>query len=206
MNKYSCIIGASVSLAASASFCWAAPAAHALVVQYSSKAAFEAALAPGAYTETKMFDNYPNYSGGSGFSYTALASGGRYKIGVNELSSNSRGYLRFTFGPGIRAFGGYLYPTNSNGTLSAQAFTISLNNDSFVVTKTSSSTTTFHGFISDTDLVNASISLIEPYPTAGNVIVGTSRVPGPLPLLGAGAAFGWSQRLRRRQAADHFDA
>ena len=25
-----------------------------------------------------------------------------------------------------------------------------------------------------------------------------SEVPGPLPLLGAGAAFGWSRRLRRR--------
>ena len=26
-------------------------------------------------------------------------------------------------------------------------------------------------------------------------------VPGPVPLLGAGAALGWSRRLRRRQAA-----
>ena len=28
-----------------------------------------------------------------------------------------------------------------------------------------------------------------------------AAVPGPLPLLGAGAAFGWSRRLRRRIAA-----
>jgi hypothetical protein len=35
------------------------------------------------------------------------------------------------------------------------------------------------------------------------VILGapTAAVPGPLPLLGAGAAFGWSRRLRRRIAA-----
>ena len=34
-----------------------------------------------------------------------------------------------------------------------------------------------------------------------NVIVGappSSAVPGPLPLLGTAAAFGWSRRLRRR--------
>jgi MYXO-CTERM domain-containing protein len=29
----------------------------------------------------------------------------------------------------------------------------------------------------------------------------TSAVPGPLPLIGAGAAFGWSRRLRKRIAA-----
>jgi MYXO-CTERM domain-containing protein len=28
-----------------------------------------------------------------------------------------------------------------------------------------------------------------------------ATVPGPLPLLGAGAAFGWSRRLRKRIAA-----
>jgi MYXO-CTERM domain-containing protein len=36
-----------------------------------------------------------------------------------------------------------------------------------------------------------------------NLIAGSSSaaVPGPLPLLGAGAAFGWSRRLRKRIAA-----
>lgn len=36
-----------------------------------------------------------------------------------------------------------------------------------------------------------------------NVVIGSpgaAAVPGPLPLLGAGAAFGWSRRLRRRIA------
>ena len=33
------------------------------------------------------------------------------------------------------------------------------------------------------------------------VIIGAPAVPGPLPLLGAGAAFGWSRRLRNRIAA-----
>ena len=34
-----------------------------------------------------------------------------------------------------------------------------------------------------------------------NVYVGAASVPGPLPLLGAGAAFGWSRRLRKRIAS-----
>lgn len=46
-----------------------------------------------------------------------------------------------------------------------------------------------------------------PLPAAANRIIGSSfcdavrtRVPGPLPLMGAFAAFGWSRRLRRRLA------
>ena len=33
---------------------------------------------------------------------------------------------------------------------------------------------------------------------------GPAQVPGPLPLLGAGAAFGWSRKLRRRVSASAF--
>ena len=85
-----------------------APAAQAaMFTEYTIKAAFEAALAPGAYTETQMYDNYPNYSGGSGFSYTAAATGGRYKIGANDLTTAGSGpsMLTFSFGSGIKAFG-----------------------------------------------------------------------------------------------------
>jgi hypothetical protein len=85
-----------------------APAAQAAITEYTNKAAFEAALAPGAYTETQMYDKYPNYSGGSGFSYTVGATGGRYKAGANDLSTyNSPSTLTFSFGSGIKAFGGY---------------------------------------------------------------------------------------------------
>ena len=31
--------------------------------EYTDQAAFEQALAPGAYTETQMYDKYPNYAG-----------------------------------------------------------------------------------------------------------------------------------------------
>jgi hypothetical protein len=86
-----------------------APAAEAAITAYSDKAAFEAALAPGAHTESQMYSTYPNYAGGSGFSYTAGASGGPYQIQTNDLmSSNSDpSSWVFNFGSGIKAFGGY---------------------------------------------------------------------------------------------------
>ena len=81
---------------------------------------------------------------------------------------------------------------------------ISLNGGSFVTTETPSSATTFYGFISDSLLTDATITRgSDHYVTAGTVIVGTTAsapvaAPGPLPLFGAAAAFGWSRRLRRR--------
>ncbi len=82
---------------------------------------------------------------------------------------------------------------------------ISLNSNSFTATKTPNSATTFYGFISDMDLSDATLTVnpISRYVTAGTVIVGTTAsppvaAPGPLPLFGAAAAFGWSRRLRRR--------
>ncbi len=84
---------------------------------------------------------------------------------------------------------------------------ISLNGNSFATTKTPASTTTFYGFISDSLLTDATITLDVDYSvTAGTVIVGTTAsapvaAPGPLPLFGAAAAFGWSRRLRRRLVA-----
>ena len=184
-----------------------APAAQAAITEYFNKAAFEAALAPGAYTETQMSSKYPNYSGGSGFSYTAAATGGPYNIGVNDLStlSDNPSALTFSFGSGIKAFGGYFYVTNVSGDIVTSPLQISLNSNSFTTTETPTSATTFYGFISDTDLTNATIATIfvSEYVTAGTVIVGTTAsapvaAPGPLPLFGAAAAFGWSRRLRRR--------
>jgi len=183
-----------------------APAAQAAITEYTNKAAFEAALAPGAYTETQMYDKYPNYSGGSGFSYTAAATGGSYQIGANDLASDSRNpsTLTFSFGSGIKAFGGYFYNTNSSGNFVTDSLQISLNSNSFTTTKTPISAITFYGFIFDSDLTNATITKnANRYVTAGTVIVGTTAsapvaAPGPLPLFGAAAAFGWSRRLRRR--------
>ena len=136
-----------------------APAAQAAITEYTNKAAFEAALAPGAYTETQMLGNYPNYSGGSGFFYTAAASGGSYGVNTNanDLSTNvsDPSTLTFSFGSGIKAFGGYFYNTNLPGNFVGGLFTIAFNGGTASFSETSTSATTFYGFISDDDLVDA---------------------------------------------------
>ncbi len=185
-----------------------APAAQAAITEYTNKAAFEAALAPGAYTEPQMLGNYPNYSGGSGFSYTAAASFGSYGVNTNtnDLSTNGSNpsTLTFSFGSGIKAFGGYFYNTNFPGNFVGGLFTIAFNGGTASFSETSTSATTFYGFISDDDLIDALISVANTdFAAAGTVIVGTTAsapvaAPGPLPLFGAAAAMGWSRRLRRR--------
>jgi hypothetical protein len=208
MTRFHCLRASRLAAAigGSALVVGMAPAAQAAITEYTNKTAFEAALAPGAYTETNMHGKYPNYSGGLGFSYTVAASGGSYQISPNDLSTGSRGpsTLTFSFGSGIKAFGGYFYNTNSSGSFVSSSFQISLNSNSFTTTKTPTSTTTFYGFISDSVFTNAAITRDSTdFVTAGTVIVGTTAsapvaAPGPLPLLGVGAAFGWSRRLRCR--------
>lgn len=121
-----------------------APAAQAAITEYTNKAAFEAALAPGAYTETLIYDKYPNYSGGSGFSYTADAAAGPYRIG-DDLSTfdHSPSTLTFSFDSGIKAFGGYFYVTDLSENFVATPLQISLNSNSFATTKTPTSTLHF---------------------------------------------------------------
>ena len=190
-------------------FSCVSPAAHAGIVSFTSKADFEAALDPGAYTEPLMYSKYPNYAS-SGFSYTASANSGRFNNNGDLSTSGNKGAIAFNFGSGINAFGGYFYNTNSNATLNTLPLSFSFDSGVFVTTGSSSSSTTFYGFISDTDFANAVISSGQ-YPVAGTVIVGSSTpstpaVPGPLPLFGAGAAFGLSRRLRRRRAAGLSDS
>lgn len=121
-----------------------APAAQAAITEYTNKAAFEAALAPGAYTETLIYDKYPNYSGGSGFSYTADAAAGPYRIG-DDLSTfdHSPSTLTFSFDSGIKSFGGYFYVTDLSENFVATPLQISLNSNSFATTKTPTSTLHF---------------------------------------------------------------
>ena len=186
-----------------------APSAQAAITTYSDRAAFEAVLAAGAYTETQMETPYPNYSGGSSFSYTATTSGLPVPVGIDDLTTGDRNpsTIDFAFGPGIKAFGGYFYNNDLNGNFIGGPFTISLNGGTAIFGETSTSTATFYGFISDADLVDALISVANTdYATAGSVIVGSTlaspvSVPSPLPLFGATAALGWSRRLRRRLVA-----
>lgn len=69
--------------------------------------------------------------------------------------------------------------------LGAGAFVQMANGSNFGFLPVSVTGSTFPG--NDANITN---SLLSPVPSAS--------VPGPLPLFGAGAAFGWSRRLRRR--------
>ena len=117
------------------------------------------------------------------------------------MSTNGRNpsTLTFSFGSGIKAFGGYFYNTNFPGNFVGGLFTIAFNGGTASFSETSTSATTFYGFISDDDLVDALISVANTdFATAGTVIVGTTAsapvaAPGPLPLFGAAAAMGWEE-------------
>ena len=208
MTRFHCLRASCLAVAIGGSaLVGMAPAAQAAITEYTNKAAFEAALAPGAYTETQMYGKYPNYSGGSGFSYTAAATAGSYNISPNDLTTSGSvpSTLTFSFGSGIKAFGGYFYVSDHTDSVVSSSLQIRLNSNSFATTKTPTSTTTFYGFISDMDLTDATIAVnvVNEFATAGTVIVGTTAsapvaAPGPLPLFGTAAAFGWSRRLRRR--------
>ena len=76
---------------------------------------------------------------------------------------------------------------------------------SYVLGQTFSSSATFNGKSLASEGFTAT-GLVGTWTIVGtsesiNVYIGPAAAPGPLPLLGAGAAFGWSRRLRKRIAA-----
>jgi hypothetical protein len=183
------------------------PSSQAAITAYTSKMSFEAALAPGYFSEPDMYGNYPNYAG-NGFSYTLAASGGKYIVPLsNDISTllKNPSYLDFSFGPGIKALGGYFYGDNASGIFQPSTidFSLLVPSGTFADTGNSTSNTSFFGFISDEPLTSASVQIpSQYYVAAGSVIVGTTPpVPGALPVVGITAAFGWSRRLRQRLAA-----
>jgi len=185
----------------------AAPSSHAAISTYTSKASFEVALAPGYYSEPDMFAQYPSYAG-NGFTYSLAASGGKYIVPLsNDISTllKDPSYLNFTFGAGIKAFGGYFYGDNASGIFQPATidFSLVVPSGTFTDSGLSTSNTSFFGFISDEPLTSASVQIpTQYYVAAGSVIVGTTPpVPGALPVVGITAAFGWSRRLRRRLGA-----
>jgi hypothetical protein len=208
-----------ITTVATATFIAAACPASAAITTYTSRAAFEAALASPYYLESNM-GGAPSYSG-NGYSYAVDTNNDPYAIG-NDLSTGvAGGAISFIFGPSIKAFGGYFYNTNDDGDVVSAPIRIQVNDGgAFTYTipadgPSPGSATSFYGFISDSNLINASVTAIASgrpsgcvgagtclYSTVGSVIVGTTGGgPAPVPLLGAAAAFGASRRLRRRLIA-----
>ena len=162
----------------------------------------------------------PSYSG-NGYSYAVSTNDTPLAIG-SDLSTGAPGIpIAFTFGSGIKAFGGYFYNTNDNLDVVTAPIRIQVNDGgAFTYTTPTNgpnpdSATSFYGFISDSNLTSASVTATASpsgclgnclYTTVGSVIVGTTGggstpAPAPVPLLGAAAAFGASRRLRRRLIA-----
>jgi len=210
-----------ITTVATATFIAAACPASAAITTYTSRAAFEAALASPYYLESNM-GGAPSYSG-NGYSYAVDTNNDPYAIG-NDLSTGvAGGAISFIFGPSIKAFGGYFYNTNDDGDVVSAPIRIQVNDGgAFTYTipadgPSPGSATSFYGFISNSNLTSASVTAIGSpsgcspevnclYPTVGSVIVGTTGsgstpAPAPVPLLGAAAAFGASRRLRRRLVA-----
>jgi hypothetical protein len=154
-----------------------------------------------------MFTTFPDY-GGNGYSYSAsIPSGSAYGLGGDLTYLASPGQIVFNFTSPLKAFGGYFYTVDLSDQFTQDPFTVALNNGSSLYSYTSPTNQTFYGFISDADLVNATIGS-GAFAVAGSVIVGTPPLPpapAPLPLLGAAAAFGYSRRLRQRLAAGRQD-
>ena len=136
-----------------------------------------------------------------------LSPGSTYNVGGDLTYQASPGQIDFNFTSPLKAFGGCFYTVDLSDQFIEYPFTVTLNNGSSLYSYTSPTNQTFYGFISDADLVNATIGS-GAFAVAGSVIVGTPPLPpapAPLPLLGAAAAFGYSRRLRQRLAAGRQD-
>jgi hypothetical protein len=143
-------------------------AAQAATTVYTTAAAFNALLAPGAYTETftqPAVDSGPlfTYSGG-GFSYNVTASPGDvYRSGTLIGTNTPNETLQLTFTTGnVTAVGGNFFITNISDVFQPVSVTLGLN-DGTTVSYTPTGVGTFRGFISTVPI----LSLVMTAPTGG---------------------------------------
>jgi len=116
------------------------------------------------------------------FSYTVSLLNGRT---FNTAQANVTGNFG-SFGNTLSSSGLLTSATTTNGTGPAQNFNPNLTSQTFTNTFSSSTTQPNDFFFNS---VGAAVTSTAP---------GTATVPGPLPLLGAGVAFGFSRKLRHR--------
>ena len=191
--------------------------ARALVVTYTDRDAFLAALS------SSSTDNYNDLSSGfvtsplnrtiTGYTYNATATGGLYTGTVNGstvLSTNTEDTaltLNFTAGAPT-AVGGYFFNTDINFNVLNSVITVTANPGASAQSVVTGSATNFFGWLDDSGTPFTSL-VIAPssgsYPTVDNLVLGqaapAAQVPGPLPVLGLVVAFSFSRRLRSRIAA-----
>ena len=202
------IIGASIAAASLP--------ARALVITYTDRDAFLAALS------SSSTDNYNDLSSGfvttplnrtiTGYTYNATATGGLFTGsagGSLALSSNNPVALTLNFTNGApTAVGGYFFNTDANFNIINGAITVTANPGASVQSVVTSSATNFFGWLDDSGTPFTSLVIVPSsgsYPTVDNLVLGqaapAAQVPGPLPVLGLVVAFSFSRHLRSRIAA-----
>ncbi|MCX5947117.1 MAG: hypothetical protein NTY67_02660 [Cyanobacteria bacterium] len=158
-------------------------------------------------------DHSPN-TGYNGLNFTIGASNKLYNVKLSSFTfgaQNGAGSVNGTFSGASGSSDTFAVNTLTGGEVTNFSTPILANSQNQillcstpVITDTATSTPyVCSGNISNSDNTAVNTSL---YSIASMTF--TYDTPGPLPLLGAGAAFGWSRRLRRRikrHGVDHSD-
>ncbi|MEI7951632.1 MAG: hypothetical protein WCH37_02990 [Synechococcaceae cyanobacterium ELA182] len=191
--------------------------AQAAVITYTDRAAFLAALSSSStdnYNDLNGFYASPLSRTITGYTYDAAATDGLYIDNVNgsqTLSTNFSVPLTLAFTAGApTAVGGYFFNTDVSFNVFNRVITVTANPGASAQSVVTGSATNFFGWLDDSGTPFTSL-VIEPgvgspatYATVDDLVLGQAgpaSVPGPLPLMGAATAFGFSRRLRSRIAA-----
>ena len=104
--------------------------------------------------------------------------------------------------------GGYFFNTDTSFNIINGAITVTANPGASAQSVVTSSATNFFGWLDDSGTPFTSLVIVPAtgtaYPAVDDLVLGQAApasVPGPLPLIGAATAFGFSRRLRSRIAA-----
>ena len=194
--------------------------ARALVVTYTDRDAFLAALS------SSSTDNYNDLSSGlvtsplnrtiTGYTYNATATDDLFPDTVNGstvLSANVSGKaltLNFTAGAPT-AVGGYFFNTDIGFNVLNRVITVTANPGASAQSVVTGSATNFFGWLDDSGTPFTSLVIVpgagspDAFATVDDLVLGqaapAAQVPGPLPVLGLVVAFSFSRRLRSRIAA-----
>jgi len=128
------------------------------------------------------------------------------------LSTNTANdVLTLNFATGApTAVGGYFFATDISVNLLNRSITVTANPGASTQSVVTGSATNFFGWLDDSGTPFTSLAIVTntgapfSWPTADDLVLGKAApasVPGPLPLMGAATAFGFSRRLRSRIAA-----
>ena len=191
---------------------------RAAIITYTDRDGFLAALS------SSSTDNYEDLNGFyvsplsrtiSGYIYDAAATGGLFiggTVGGSQvLSSNNPVALTLNFTNGApTAVGGYFFNTDTSFNVFNGVITVTANPGASAQSVVTGSATNFFGWIDDSGtpftslVIDPAVAPPNSYPTVDDLVLGQAApasVPGPLPLMGAATAFGFSRRLRSRIAA-----